>query len=247
MEVNDNLTEIIAVLDRSGSMSGDEANVIEGFNAFVEGQKKEPGECRLTLYGFDSESRLMIGHVSSTPVIERLLENVPIAEVPPLDNSMYFARGGTPLNDAIAQAIDEAGARYSSLPENERPGKIIVFISTDGGENSSKEFPGVGNQAIKDKINHQESKYSWQFIFTAADIDAYEINKGLEIQTSGVLNFAKGSDGVNAMYSALNNKVSSYRSGTVRSMAFSEAEKNEVEKHIKTGDTVRSSDSLSTI
>lgn len=227
MACNPNLTEVIAVLDRSGSMGGDIENVIEGYNGFVEEQKRGSGECRFTLYIFDSEGGF---GSASRANIDKLYENIDVHDVKPLSKDVYFARGGTPLNDAIGRAIDEAGARYSSIPEEQRPGKVIVFISTDGAENSSVEYPRRGNEALRKKIETQQNEFSWEFVFTAANVDAYELNQDFQIDVANVLRSDTGEAGTKALYGGLSAKLASYRSGEVASMNFTDDEKGEVEK-----------------
>lgn len=227
MGCNQNLTEVIAVLDRSGSMELEIANVIEGYNGFVEEQKKGSGECRFTLYIFDSQGYGMSG----TPLIEKVYENISADQVPLLTQETYFARGGTPLNDAIGKAIDEAGARYSSIPEEQRPGKVIVFISTDGHENASQEYPRRGNEALRKKIEVQQNEFSWEFVFTAAGVDAYEQNQDYGFDVGNVLRVSNAPSGAAALYKGLSDKLSSYRAGEVQCMNFSAEEKAEVESH----------------
>ncbi len=224
---NKNLTEVIAILDRSGSMDSSVDDVIEGFNGFVEEQKGIKGECRFTLVGFDSKGPWG----SQVPVIETLYEGIDVKEVLLLNNDTYFARGGTPLNDAIGLSIDRAGERFAALAEEDRPAKVIIFVSTDGEENASIEFPGRGNVNLKAKIKHQEEKYNWQFVFTAGDIDAYAAGAQLGVVSSNTLNSGKSKLGTQALYGGLSRKVSDFRTDEVGSMAYSADEKKVIEQH----------------
>ncbi len=231
MSVNKNLTEVIAVLDRSSSMGNDINNVLEGYNGFVNEQKKGEGECRFTLYVFDADG---FG-VGCNTNIDKVYENIHVSEVPVLTKKVYFARGCTPLNDAIGKAIDDTGKRYDSIPELMRPGKVIVFISTDGEENSSKEFPGRGNKILRDKIAVQENEFNWEFVFTAANVDAYELNQQFGFDPGNVMRSSTCASGSACMYDGLSKKLTSYRAGEVQTMNFSAAEKAEVEQHSALG------------
>lgn len=227
---NQNLTEVIAILDRSGSMGGSEDNVIEGYNAFVAEQKDIDGECRFTLVGFDSKgSKGSWG--SQVPVIETLYEGLDVSEVPLLNNDSYFARGGTPLNDAIGLSVDRAGERFAAMDEKDRPAKVVVFVSTDGAENTSIEFPGRGNESLRVKVKHQEDKYNWQFVFTAGNLDAYATGEQLGVAKTHTLSSGKSKAGTKALYAGLSRKMSDFRLGAVASMAYSTAEKKEIEQH----------------
>lgn len=224
---NSNLTEVIAILDRSGSMAGSVDHVIEGFNAFVAEQKDIDGECRFTLVGFDSKG----SWENPVPVIETLYEGLDINKVPLLNNDSYFARGGTPLNDAIGLSIDRAGERFAAMAEKDRPEKIIVFVSTDGAENTSQEFPGRPNENLKAKVKHQEDKYNWQFVFTAGDLDAYAAGSQLGVAKTHTLSSGKSKAGTQALYAGLSRKMSDFRMDEVGSMAYSADEKKTIEQH----------------
>ena len=151
--MNDNLTEIIFLLDRSGSMGGLESDTIGGFNGFVK-QQAEIGDTRITTVLFDDHYELLHNGVK--------------AEEAFLTDKEYFTRGYTALLDAVGKAIVDVGTRLSDTDESERPGKVIFVITTDGQENSSKEF---SYDRVKEMIEHQKSKYNWDFIFMGANID----------------------------------------------------------------------------
>lgn len=154
--MNQNLTEIAYILDRSGSMQGLQEAAITGFNAFLQSQLDEPGDANLTLVLFDNEF-LMPNDRS------------PLQDVRPLDAGGYVPRGSTALLDAIGRTIDGLGQKLAQEPEDQRPAKVIVAIYTDGYENASTEFT---IQDIHQRITHQRSKYGWEFMFLAANEDA---------------------------------------------------------------------------
>ena len=151
-----NLTEIICVLDRSGSMSNQVRDTIGGFNTFLKEQQAAPGEALLTLVLFDHEYNILYSGVN-------------VRDVQPLDDKTYQPRGMTALNDAVGRAILEAGGRFASMPPEKRPGQVIVVITTDGHENASKEFTDA---KVREMISHQREKYGWLFLFLAADIQS---------------------------------------------------------------------------
>ena len=154
--MNNNLTEIVFILDRSGSMQTLTDDTIGGFNSFIEKQKKEPGDAILTTVLFDDQ-------------YEVLHDGVNLKDVKPLTREDYYARGMTAMMDAIGRTINTVDARIQKTPEQYRPGKVIFVITTDGYENASMEF----NRArIKEMIQRQTAKYDWQFLFLGANMDA---------------------------------------------------------------------------
>ena len=142
--MNDNKTAIMVVLDRSGSMQPLTKDVCGGFDTFVAEQKKLPGEATLTLVQFDHE-------------YEIVYVNKPLDEVPPLT---HIPRGSTALLDAVGRGIGELGSALDKQPEDERPGKVIVVIMTDGQENASQEWT---REKLRKLIKEQREKYSWEF------------------------------------------------------------------------------------
>lgn len=199
-----NSCEIIAILDRSGSMGGLVSDVIGGYNQFIKEQKALPGEAKVTLVLFDHEIK--------TPY-----SGMKIEDVPELTKEVYFARGSTALFDAIGKTFNEVGARLAATPENERPEKVIVLINTDGEENSSREF----NQAkVKEMIAHQEQKYNWQILFLGANIDSFDTASGLGMSNlNNVANFHNSNIGVQAAFHTYSKSSTTLRSGgKVKSM-----------------------------
>lgn len=154
--MNKNLTEIAYILDRSGSMCGMEEAAITGFNEFLQSQLDAPGDVNLSLLLFDNEFHLV--H-----------DRTPLQEVRKLDAHSYVPRGSTALLDAIGRAIDAIGRKIAKQSEDERPGKVIIAIYTDGYENASEQYD---LRKINKMITHQRNKYSWEFMFLAANEDA---------------------------------------------------------------------------
>ncbi|MFM7317054.1 MAG: vWA domain-containing protein [bacterium] len=154
--MNQNLTEIAFVMDRSGSMESMKEEAIVAFNQFLKDQRELPGEARLTLVLFDTE-------------FLKPYDNVPIEKVPDLNEKTYIPRAGTALLDAMGKTIDEIGKRLAATAEADRPCKVIVACMTDGEENSSRQY---SNDAIAAIIRHQQEKYSWEFVFLGATIDS---------------------------------------------------------------------------
>lgn len=181
--MNNNVTEVIFLLDRSGSMSGLEKNTIKGFNAFIESQCQVKGETTVTTVLFDDQ-------------YEILANGVPAKQAKLTDND-YYVRGTTALLDAVGKTILDVGYRLSKAREDEKPGKVIVVITTDGMENASNEFT---YKKVKDLIKHQQEKYQWEFIFLGANIDAAKEAGCIGINTENAYNFEASTSGVEIMY-----------------------------------------------
>lgn len=193
--MNANLTEIVFILDRSGSMMSLAYDTIGGFNSFVEKQKAEPGEARLTTILFDDQ-------------YEVLHNGINLKEVQPMTRDQYWARGMTAMYDAIGKTINDVGARLSATPEDERPGKVIFVITTDGMENASREYTQA---KIKEMIQHQTEKYSWDFIFLGANIDSVQQAANIGISADFAANYEATSAGMFSMYDAVDAAVCSSR------------------------------------
>jgi uncharacterized protein YegL len=177
--MKENLTELIFILDRSGSMGTMMKEAIGGFNSFLEEQKKLPGEAKLTLALFDNHYDLMCNGKD-------------IKCVEPLDERTYVPRGTTALLDAIGRTVDDVGRRLNDTPENERPSKVLVAILTDGLENASRDY---SRNKINDIITHQRGKYSWEFLFLAANQDAIDAGTKIGIDPNMSYNYCCSSVG----------------------------------------------------
>lgn len=162
--------KIVFIIDESGSMQGSNADVIGGFNSFVERQKNENvGKITISLYKFNN-------------IVTRVIDNKPAIEVKVLTDEDYAPSGFTALYDAIGQAMHETDIQLSLLPELERPDKVMVVIITDGEENASKEFSAT---AIKSSIATHEELLHWSFIFMGSGLDSFK-----DAETLGINNRA---------------------------------------------------------
>lgn len=187
--MKENLTEIVFILDESGSMQPLVADTIGGFNSYVESQKKEPGEAYLTTVLFDDRYEVLHNHVN-------------INDVPPLTDTEYRPCGMTALMDAIGRTIATVGKRLYETPEEERPSHVIFVITTDGMENASREF---SRDQVKEMIQHQQDKYSWQFLFLGAGIDAYKEARSIGIGDSHTMSVTADSLGTQNVYCSIAN------------------------------------------
>jgi von Willebrand factor type A domain len=196
---NTNRTHITAVLDRSGSMRNLEADTIGGFNKFLEDQKATEGEATLTLVLFDDNYEV--------PFLSKNLK-----DIPELTNKVYFARGMTALYDALGKAIIETGKTLAAIPEDMRPGTVIVLVMTDGEENSSKEFAGEpGRQRLAAMVKTQTEVYKWAFIFMGANIDAKAVGASIGVESSRSLNYTADKVGTRAVYEVMSSGTKGLR------------------------------------
>jgi uncharacterized protein YegL len=180
------LTEIVFILDRSGSMSGLEKDTIGGFNSTIEKQKQEAGEAYVSTVLFDTE-------------MEVLHDRIPLARIEPLTEKEYYARGGTALLEAIGGAIHHIGNVHKYAREEDRPEKTIFVITTDGYENSSRKYTA---EHVKQMIERQKQKYGWEFIFLGANIDALKTARNFGISEERAANFVNDGAGIKMMYEA---------------------------------------------
>jgi len=210
IEMKENSTELVFILDRSGSMSGLETDTIGGFNSMLEKQKKESGEAFVTTVLFDDK-------------YEVLHDRYDIKGVNLLTEKEYYVRGSTALLDAIGITINNIGKALSDTNEEDRPGKVLFVIITDGMENSSREF---SYEKVKEMVEHQKSKYSWDFIFLGANIDAIKTANSFGISADMATNFVSDSVGTQLNYKIVSEVVSSFRKGKKVDKSW----KDEIEK-----------------
>lgn len=193
--MQNDLTEIAYVLDRSGSMQSLASDAIGGFNAFLDSQKQVEGRANFTLVLFDHE--YLVIHKSTD-----------IQQVPELDAKTYVPRGQTAMLDAVGRTIDDLGARLAAMPEADRPAKIIVAIFTDGLENASKDYTST---RVAQMIKHQQEKYSWEFLFLAANQDAVASAAKLAIPAARAINVEASGAGVRHSNFKLNEIITERR------------------------------------
>jgi uncharacterized protein YegL len=193
--MKNNITELVFILDRSGSMAGLESDTIGGFNAMIEKQKKQNGECYVSTVLFDNES-------------EVIHDRVKLSEIKPMTDRDYTVRGCTALIDAIGGAIHHIGnihkyARPEDVPEN-----TMFIITTDGMENASRKYSG---NRVRAMIERQKEKYGWEFIFVAANIDAVETAKSFGISEDRAVNYHADKQGTACVYNAVSDAVCAVR------------------------------------
>ena len=173
-------THICIVLDASGSMECIENDIKGSFNTFLDKQREEPGKTVFDLFQFSSE-------------VERLVKSADLALFKDDLMAKYTCSGCTALNDAVCIAIDTMGKEFAEMPETERPENVLCVIITDGQENASKEFSTAD---VKKRIEHQQNVYQWEFLFLAANQDAFESGSALGIRENFCKGFCQDSRGV---------------------------------------------------
>ena len=190
-----NLTELVFILDRSGSMAGLEKDTIGGFNAMIEKQRGEPGEARISTVLFDNET-------------EVIHDRIPLDRVPALTEKEYFVRGCTALLDAVGGAIHHIGNVHKYAREEDRPEKTLFVITTDGMENASHFYT---YDQVKAMIQRQQEKYGWEFLFLGANIDAAREAARFGIRADRAANYYADSVGTEVVYEAVNEAVCQVR------------------------------------
>ena len=190
-----NLTEIVFILDRSGSMSGLELDTIGGFNSLIRKQQKEDGEAYVSTVLFDDRT-------------EVLHDRIDIRKVRPMTENEYYVRGCTALLDAIGGAIHHIGNVHKYAREEDRPEKTLFIITTDGMENASREY---SYKKVRDMIQRQKDKYGWEFLFLGANIDAVAEAGRLGINADRAVNYEGDSVGTEVNYRVLSEAVMKVR------------------------------------
>ena len=190
-----NLTELVFILDRSGSMAGLEGDTIGGFNAMIEKQKSEPGEALVSTVLFDHES-------------EVIHDRVNIQTIEPMTRQQYYVRGCTALLDAVGGAIHHIGNVHKYAREEDRPEKTLFVITTDGMENASRKYT---YDQLKAMIRRQQEKFGWEFIFLGANIDAAKEAARFGISEDRAANYHADSKGTAVIYEAVSEAVCSVR------------------------------------
>lgn len=189
------LTEIVFILDRSGSMGGLELDTIGGYNSMLSKQKKQEGQAYVSTVLFDDRQEVLHDRVC--------LENVK-----PITEKEYYVRGCTALLDAVGGAIHHIGNVHKYTREEEQPENTIFIITTDGMENSSKKYT---YDKVKQMVERQKEKYGWEFLFLGANIDAIEVAGRFGIAPERASNYHCDSKGTELNYKVLNDAVCEFR------------------------------------
>ena len=189
------LTEIVFILDRSGSMGGLEKDTIGGYNSMIAKQKEEEGEALISTVLFDNET-------------EVLHDRVPLTKIKPITEKEYFVRGSTALLDAVGGAIRHIGNVHKYAREEDVPEKTLFIITTDGMENSSREY---SYDKVKKMVERQKEKYHWEFIFLGANIDAVSVANQFGVDRSRAVRYECDSAGTALNYKVMSKMVSCAR------------------------------------
>ena len=195
--MNNNLTEIVCILDRSGSMAGLEDDTVGGFNAMVEKQKKEPGEALLSAVLFSDESVVVY-------------DRADIRKIEPMTDRQYRVGGCTALLDAIGGAVHHIANVHRYAREEDRPGKTIFVITTDGLENASCRYTYAD---VKKMVAHEQEKYGWEFLFLGANMDAIREAERFGFRADRAVRFRNDSAGTCLNYAVVSETIGSFRSG----------------------------------
>ena len=190
-----NLTELVFILDRSGSMAGLEGDTIGGFNAMMEKQRWEPGETLVSTVLFDQDTQV-------------IHDRVPLEELGPLTQEEYYVRGSTALLDAVGGAIRHIGNVHKYAREEDVPEKTLFVITTDGMENASRHYD---YDRVKAMIRRQQERYGWEFLFLGANIDAAQEAGRFGIRPECAADYHADSRGTRVIYESLAKAVCQVR------------------------------------
>ena len=194
--MKNNLSELVFILDRSGSMSGLEKDTIGGFNSMLEKQKKEDGEALVTTVLFDNRYEL-------------LHDRINIKGISHITDEEYYVRGTTALLDAIGRTIIKIENAHKHTLESERPSKVLFVITTDGMENASTRY---NYEKIRRMIEDKKKEFGWEFIFLGANIDAVKAARDIGISEDRASNYNCDSEGTILNYEVISETVSRVRS-----------------------------------
>ncbi len=196
--MNNHLTEIVFILDRSGSMAGLEADTVGGFNAMVEKQKKEPGEALLSTVLFDNESSV-------------LYDRVDVRKVEPMTDRQYRVGGCTALLDAIGGAVRHIANVHKYAREEDRPGKTVFVITTDGMENASRRYSYAEVQKL---VKHEQEKHGWEFLFLGANMDAISAARSFGIREDRAVRYECDGAGTALNFAVVSQTIGKLRKGS---------------------------------
>lgn len=190
-----NLTELVYILDKSGSMQGLEKDTIGGYNAMLAQQRTVEGDCVITTVLFDNQYQL-------------LHDRIDIRAVRPLTQREYFVGGSTALLDAIGKTIDKIHTAQKNTAEDYRAERVLFVIITDGAENASRRYSSM---QVKEMIRRQKEKYGWEFIFLGANIDAVETAGRFGIDADRAVDYVPDGEGTALNFRMMSETVAAFR------------------------------------
>ena len=215
MKKNNNITELVFILDRSGSMSGLESDTVGGFNSMIEKQKKQNDPCYVSTVLFDDVS-------------EVLYDRVKLGDVQKMNENQYYVRGCTALMDAIGGAIHHIGNIHKYIRNEDVPAHTMFVIMTDGMENASRRY---SSEQVKQMIERQKEKYGWEFLFIGANIDAVETAARYGIGADRAVNYNADEKGTRIVYDTVAEAVCNVRaSGQLQAEWSKEIDKDYQER-----------------
>lgn len=205
-----NYTDITIVLDRSGSMSSMKMEMEQAVNDYIQSMKNGPGKCTISVVQFNTHVENVVSNI--------LVENA--------DKISIVPSGGTALYDAVCKTIVEKGNYFASLPEAERPDKVLFIITTDGEENSSQFFR---HSNVHQMISEQRSKYQWEFVFLGANIDSVKVASSMGINANNSYNYTADANSTKQLSGALTRSSMNYRKSASKTVDnFLNIESNEL-------------------
>jgi hypothetical protein len=202
-----NKTELVFLVDRSGSMSTIRKDMEGALSKLIEDQKTLNSECVVTYYQFDCNGyNLNLNGTFVENILDKVYEAKPIKEV---GSIVIDPRGGTPLHDAICLSMDEVGKRLALTKEEDRPERVLFFVISDGEENSSRTFSG---KDVKKRVDHQSNVYKWKIEFLGCNFDAVSVGTSIGINFGSTMTFNHSTIGIRNAIGSLSSKIMSYRS-----------------------------------
>ena len=190
-KVKNNITELVFILDRSGSMGGLESDTIGGFNSLIEKQRKQDGECYVSTILFDNVS-------------EVIHDRVKLADIKPMTDKEYFVRGCTALIDAIGGAVNHIANIHKYARPEDVPEHTMFVITTDGLENASHLY---SSDEVKRMVEKEKEKYGWEFLFIGANIDSVETAKHFGIGANRAVNYHADKKGTSVLYDTVSKTI----------------------------------------
>lgn len=200
------LTLIAALLDRSGSMAAIKDDTEGGFRSFLKEQAALPGTLQVTLAQFDSEYEVVYPPTAADEVPEFVLQ----------------PRGMTALLDALGKFVTDVGSDLAALPEEERPGKVIVVVMTDGAENASREWT---EETVRTLIGSQRNEWQWEFVFLGANLDAVKVGESYGFGADSSISYGANSAGTRAVFDSVTRHVTSTRHGGIAAFSAEDRSK----------------------